>query len=246
MAELQKDPITRGDFLGFGVMGAIMGAVLTIPPVAYILDPIIRANILGQSNVADEWREVGRVSEIPDEEEPVDFTVEFPITQTYGNRQIQEESGTTDKQFTISNAIWLSWRHEVVKPGRQGSIGDELGGSLRPDFMDSKSEGFTEGERQELADSINVLSNSCAHLGCPVRWLVNTEGEGEFLCPCHGGIYDINGGWVGGPPPRGMYQLHRGEGGRGRYGLRQARVRRREQAGRPAALRGVGAREDGP
>ena len=25
-------------------------------------------------------------------------------------------------------------------------------------------------------------------------------GEGEFLCPCHGGIYDINGGWVGGRP----------------------------------------------
>jgi Rieske Fe-S protein len=71
--------------------------------------------------------------------------------------------------------------------------------------MDQKSEGFTEQERQQLVDSINVLSNSCAHLGCPVRWLVNTDGVGEFLCPCHGGIYDINGGWVGGPPPRGMY-----------------------------------------
>jgi Rieske Fe-S protein len=72
--------------------------------------------------------------------------------------------------------------------------------------MDQKSEGFTEQERQQLVDRINVLSNSCAHLGCPVRWIVNAEGEGEFLCPCHGGIYDINGGWVGGPPPRGMYR----------------------------------------
>src|SRR3712207_7989265 len=71
--------------------------------------------------------------------------------------------------------------------------------------MDEKSEGFTEQERQELLDKINVLSNSCAHLGCPVRWLVNAEGEGEFLCPCHGGIYDINGGGGGGPPPRGLY-----------------------------------------
>jgi Rieske Fe-S protein len=205
LAELQKDPMTRGDFLGFGVLGAIMGAVLTIPPVAFILDPIIKTNILGQSNVSDEWREVGPVSEIPDEE-PVVFTVEFPITQSYGNRHIQEESGTTDKQFTIKNAIWLSWRHEVKSPGRQGSIGDELGGSLRPDFMDQKSEGFTEQERQELIENINVLSNSCAHLGCPVRWLTNAEGHGEFLCPCHGGIYDINGNWVGGPPPRGMYR----------------------------------------
>jgi Rieske Fe-S protein len=204
LAELQKDPMTRGDFLGFGIMGAIVGAVLTIPPAAFILDPIIKANVLGQSNVSEGWQEVGPVSEIPDEE-PAVFTVEFPITQSYGNRQIQEESGVTDKQFTIRNAIWLSWRHEVKVKGRQGSIGDELGASLRPDFMDQKSEGFTEQERQQLIENINVLSNSCAHLGCPVRWLMNAEGEGEFLCPCHGGIYDINGNWVGGPPPRGMY-----------------------------------------
>jgi Rieske Fe-S protein len=204
LAELQKDPMTRGDFLGFGIMGAIVGAILTIPPAAFILDPIIKANILGQSNVSEGWQEVGPVSEIPDEE-PAVFTVEFPITQSYGNRQIQEESGVTDKQFTIRNAIWLSWRHEVKVKGRQGSIGDELGESLRPDFMDQKSEGFTEQERQQLIENINVLSNSCAHLGCPVRWLMNAEGEGEFLCPCHGGIYDINGNWVGGPPPRGMY-----------------------------------------
>jgi Rieske Fe-S protein len=205
LAELQKDPITRGDFLGFGIMGAIVGAVLTIPPVAFILDPIIKTNILGQSNVSDDWQQVGPVSEIPDEE-PAVFTVEFPITQSYGNEQIEEESGISGEEFTIRNAIWLSWRHEVKSPGRQGSIGDELGESLRPDFMDQKSEGFTEQERQELVNTVNVLSNSCAHLGCPVRWLVNAEGEGEFLCPCHGGIYDINGGWVGGPPPRGMYR----------------------------------------
>jgi Rieske Fe-S protein len=204
LAELQKDPMTRGDFLGFGIMGAIVGAILTIPPAAFILDPIIKANVLGQSNVSEGWQEVGPVSEIPDEK-PAVFTVEFPITQSYGNRQIQEESGVTDKQFTIRNAIWLSWRHEVKVKGRQGSIGDELGESLRPDFMDQKSEGFTEQERQQLIENINVLSNSCAHLGCPVRWLMNAEGEGEFLCPCHGGIYDINGNWVGGPPPRGMY-----------------------------------------
>jgi Rieske Fe-S protein len=204
LAELQKDPMTRGDFLGFGIMGAIVGAILTIPPAAFILDPIIKANVLGQSNVSEGWQEVGPVSEIP-ANEPVVFEVEFPITQSYGNRQIQEESGVTDKQFTIRNAIWLSWRHEVKVKGRQGSIGDELGASLRPDFMDQKSEGFTEQERQQLIENINVLSNSCAHLGCPVRWLMNAEGEGEFLCPCHGGIYDINGNWVGGPPPRGMY-----------------------------------------
>jgi len=196
--------MTRGDFLGFGIMGAIVGAILTIPPAAFILDPVIKANILGQSNVSEGWQEVGPVSEIPDEE-PAVFTVEFPITQSYGNRQIQEESGVTDKQFTIKNAIWLSWKHETLAQGVQGSQGAKLGDNMRPAFMEQKSEGFTEQERQEIVDKVNVLSNSCAHLGCPVRWL-EIEGQGEFLCPCHGGIYDINGGWVGGPPPRGMYR----------------------------------------
>jgi Rieske Fe-S protein len=204
LAELQKDPMTRGDFLGFGLMGAIMGAILTIPPVAFIVTPIIKTDVLGRSDVTDDWQEVGSVSEIP-ADEPKVFVVEFPLNQTYGTRSIQEESGVTDKKFTLRNAVWLSWKHKVIREGRQGSAGDELGEGMRPAFMDQKSEGFTEEERQELLNTINVLSNSCAHLGCPVRWVI-VEGHGEFLCPCHGGIYDINGGWVGGPPPRGMYR----------------------------------------
>ena len=196
--------MTRGDFLGFGLLGTIMGAILTIPPVAFLLTPVIKTDVLGVSDVADVWQEVGPVSEIP-ADEPKVFEVNFPLNQTYGTRSVQEESGVTDKRFTLRNAVWLSWKHKVVKEGRQGSAGDELGEGMRPAFMDQKSEGFTEEERQELLNSINVLSNSCAHLGCPVRWLA-VQGHGEFLCPCHGGIYDINGGWVGGPPPRGMYR----------------------------------------
>jgi len=197
--------MTRGDFIGFGMMGAVVGAILTIPPVAFILSPIIKTDFLGQSNVVNDWQEVGPVSEVP-KNEPKVFEVEFPINQAYGTRSVQEESGVTDKRFVVKNAVWLSWKHKVIKEGRQGSAGDELGGGMRPAFMDEKSEGFTEEERKQILDNINVLSNSCAHLGCPVRWLVNAEGEGEFLCPCHGGIYDINGGYVGGPPPRGMYR----------------------------------------
>ncbi len=207
MAELQKDPMTRGDFLGFGLLGTIMGAILTIPPVAFLLTPVIKTDVMGVSDVADVWQEVGPVSEIP-ADEPKVFEVNFPLNQTYGTRSVQEESGVTDKRFTLRNAVWLSWKHKVIKEGRQGSAGDELGDGMRPAFMDQKSEGFTEQEREELLNSINVLSNSCAHLGCPVRWVI-VEGHGEFLCPCHGGIYDINGGWVGGPPPRGMYRYTR-------------------------------------
>jgi len=204
LAELQKDPMTRGDFIGFGMMGAVVGAILTIPPVAFILSPIIKTDFLGQSNVVDDWQEVGPVSEVP-KNEPKVFEVDFPINQAYGTRSVQEESGVTDKRFVVKNAVWLSWKREVLKEGKQGSGGDELGGIIYPEVLDQKSSGFTEQERTEIENSLNVLSNSCAHLGCPVRWVV-VEDHGEFLCPCHGGIYDINGGYVGGPPPRGMYR----------------------------------------
>lgn len=199
MAELQKDPITRGDFLGFGILGAITGAILTIPPAAFILAPIIDVDVLGKTDVADDWQEVASVSEVP-EGKPIDFEVEFPIKQTYGNTEIQEESGVGNNEFTIRNAVWLSWKSEQTENG-------EIVNIQRPAFLDGKTEGFTQSEREEIAKSLNVLSNSCAHLGCPVRWLVN-EGVGEFLCPCHGGLYDINGSYLGGPPPRGMYRYN--------------------------------------
>jgi quinol---cytochrome c reductase iron-sulfur subunit, bacillus type len=44
-----------------------------------------------------------------------------------------------------------------------------------------------------------ALSNRCAHLGCPVRWVDAAE---RFICPCHGGVYDLLGLRVGGPPVR--------------------------------------------
>ena len=45
----------------------------------------------------------------------------------------------------------------------------------------------------------NVFSRTCSHLGCLVRW---NEQRGEFLCPCHGAIFDKNGTVIAGPPPR--------------------------------------------
>ena len=48
------------------------------------------------------------------------------------------------------------------------------------------------------ADVPVVLSATCSHLGC----LVNYHKEKrEFLCPCHGGRYDLAGKNIAGPPP---------------------------------------------
>ena len=44
-----------------------------------------------------------------------------------------------------------------------------------------------------------AISTRCAHLGCPVRYV---EAAGNFICPCHGGVYDFDGKVIGGPPVR--------------------------------------------
>lgn len=54
---------------------------------------------------------------------------------------------------------------------------------------------------------LRVLANTCSHMQCNVHWDVNLT---QFLCPCHGGLYDIDGTNVGGPPPSPLPQwVHR-------------------------------------
>lgn len=58
--------------------------------------------------------------------------------------------------------------------------------------------GSTEFEG-ESDDEFIAISTRCAHLGCPVRFV---QAAGNFICPCHGGVYDFVGKRIGGPPPR--------------------------------------------
>jgi menaquinol-cytochrome c reductase iron-sulfur subunit len=48
-------------------------------------------------------------------------------------------------------------------------------------------------------DQVIPLGNTCTHMQCAVRW---QEDIGQFLCPCHGGLYTVTGRNVGGPPPK--------------------------------------------
>jgi Rieske Fe-S protein len=58
-----------------------------------------------------------------------------------------------------------------------------------------------------------AISTRCAHLGCPVKF---TEAAGNFICPCHGGVYDFRGKVIGGPPVRPLdrFQTRVSEDGR--------------------------------
>jgi Rieske Fe-S protein len=70
--------------------------------------------------------------------------------------------------------------------------------------------------------SFTIISNRCVHLGCPVQPQGLTEEESQeveteagpvevtatepsgFVCPCHGGAYDIEGNRTAGPPVRAL------------------------------------------
>lgn len=179
MAELQRDPVSRGQFLTMGVVGSLMGAVLTVPPAVYVLSPVIKTNFQGESDVPEEWVEVGSVWEVP-AGSPKEYRAEFPQSQTYDLPE--EETGS------LVNAVLVTWRD-----GKLPGILEDSG----------ERRTLSASEIEELSRQINVLSNHCAHLGCPTRWLPN---KGLILCPCHGGEYDINGGYVAGPPPQGLFR----------------------------------------
>jgi len=51
----------------------------------------------------------------------------------------------------------------------------------------------------ETSDEYIAISTRCAHLGCPVRFV---QAAGNFICPCHGGVYGFLGERIGGPPVR--------------------------------------------
>jgi menaquinol-cytochrome c reductase iron-sulfur subunit len=71
------------------------------------------------------------------------------------------------------------------------------------------------------APSMTIISNRCAHVGCPVQpsgprqepqevttangavSLAPTQPSG-FICPCHGGAYDSEGNRTAGPPVRAL------------------------------------------
>jgi quinol---cytochrome c reductase iron-sulfur subunit, bacillus type len=49
-----------------------------------------------------------------------------------------------------------------------------------------------------------VLSAICPHLGCSVSW---QQGHDDFICPCHGSVFEPGGKIISGPSPRGMDKL---------------------------------------
>jgi menaquinol-cytochrome c reductase iron-sulfur subunit len=89
----------------------------------------------------------------------------------------------TVTQFSVGSTTEVTFRDPWAEPW----AGDV---AMRAAWLRRK------GEQEFIAFSIN-----CSHLGCPVRWMQETE---LFMCPCHGGVYYADGSVAAGPPPRGL------------------------------------------
>ena len=46
---------------------------------------------------------------------------------------------------------------------------------------------------------LRALSARCTHLNCTVQYSTD---ERQIVCACHGGVFDLNGKNVSGPPPK--------------------------------------------
>ena len=48
-------------------------------------------------------------------------------------------------------------------------------------------------------EGFKAFSAICTHLGCVVGW---DSGKKEIECPCHAGMFDLDGRVISGPPPK--------------------------------------------
>jgi Rieske Fe-S protein len=78
-------------------------------------------------------------------------------------------------------------------------------------FARKIKDGWTEAAQTGVAyavthdgQNVTVFSDVCTHLRCRVSW---HEDRGMFICPCHDGLFSVDGEVLGGPPPRPLDQF---------------------------------------
>jgi Rieske Fe-S protein len=54
------------------------------------------------------------------------------------------------------------------------------------------------------ADEVRAFSALCTHLQCVIQYSAEHK---RFECPCHGGVYALDGTNIAGPPPRPLDEL---------------------------------------
>ena len=81
------------------------------------------------------------------------------------------------------------------KPSAAKSIADALADD-KPTKVGEKAFWY---EFTKDGKAFDIFNPSCTHLGCPYNW---NENKREFFCPCHNGVFSMEGEVLSGPPPR--------------------------------------------
>lgn len=74
----------------------------------------------------------------------------------------------------------------------------------------ARQDGFTQVVDRTLVylvkdgDGVRAMSSTCTHLGCGTSYDARQK---RILCPCHGGVYDVQGNVLEGPPPAALPTL---------------------------------------
>lgn len=104
--------------------------------------------------------------------------------------------------FTRRNDAWLRATALDNLPD-----GEPLAVTLRV----TRQDGFTQVVDRTVVylmktgdNQVRAMHSTCTHLGCRTSYDRETR---QILCPCHGGVYDLNGQVVAGPPPSPLPEL---------------------------------------
>jgi len=112
------------------------------------------------------------------------------------------EDGTTDPWQDVGPEADFNVETYVSKTiNIQAGVGEAGKSTIYVRKYDEKTDKPSPSDTEQKIDPLPyvAISTRCAHLGCPVRYYSD---PGRFVCPCHGGIYDIEGKVDGGPPVR--------------------------------------------
>jgi cytochrome b6-f complex iron-sulfur subunit len=86
---------------------------------------------------------------------------------------------------------------------RRGPSVQTVSAGKTTDFTDWQAKIIAVGGRPVIVvrtpQGYRAFSAICTHLGCIVAW---NEQKRQIECPCHAGMFDINGRVISGPPPR--------------------------------------------
>ncbi len=110
--------------------------------------------------------------------------------------------------FLGSPALTNRTEGQWIEVGSKDDFSEDTFSQVILEF--SIQDGWAYSETRMLAyvrrkgDELIALSAVCTHLGCNVRF---EEDRGEFVCPCHAGVYDMEGKNIAGPPPAPLSRL---------------------------------------